>query len=70
LRISSDLALREGCSAAFRASSLASWTDFEGNNKEDWLARRQGFKGKGSGAKEDPSPASVLIIIEPDFKCQ
>jgi hypothetical protein len=25
--------------------------------------RRQGFKGKGSGAKEDPSPASDSIIV-------
>jgi len=25
--------------------------------------RSQGFKGKGSGAKEDPSPASKSIII-------
>jgi hypothetical protein len=52
---------------------MAPWTTFtrfRGNNKEDWLARRQGFKGKGSGAKEDPSPASNLIIIEPDFNCQ
>jgi hypothetical protein len=34
-----------------------------GINKGDWLARCQGFKGKGSGAKEDPSPASVIIIV-------
>ncbi|HAV41402.1 MAG TPA: hypothetical protein DCW97_03205 [Acidobacteria bacterium] len=31
--------------------------------KKGWLVRSQGFKGKGSGAKEDPSPASNLIII-------
>lgn len=30
--------------------------------KKGWLVRRQGFKGKGSGAKEDPSPASMFII--------
>jgi hypothetical protein len=26
--------------------------------------------GKGSGAKEDPSPASILIIIKQLPKCQ
>jgi len=32
-------------------------------DKKGWLVRSQGFKGKGSGAKEDPSPASKSIII-------
>ena len=35
-----------------------------------WLVRRQGFKGKGSGAKEDPSPASDFIIDNEITKSQ
>ena len=30
--------------------------------EEAGWSRRQGFKGKGSGAKEDPSPASIRVI--------
>jgi hypothetical protein len=45
-------------------------TDRDSSGEERWLARRQGFKGKGSGAKEDPSPASGFIIGESFPACQ
>ncbi len=60
----------EGRRAEIQLGEKAPAGQPDGVRSEGWLVRRQGFKGKGSGAKEDPSPASVFIIGPLFWSCQ